>query len=113
MANMNNVVLIGRLIRDCELRYTQLGDAVCEFGLAVNKKYKQGDDWKEKAMFIDITVWKNQGEVCAEYLHKGSLVCIVGELDYDTWKTDGGQKRSKHKITARQVVFLDPKKEGE
>jgi len=97
---------MGNLTRDPELRFTSGGTAVASFGLAVNRKFKQGEEWKEEVCFVDITVWAKQGENCAEYLHKGSLVFIEGRLNYQTWEADGGQKRSKLEVVANNVQFL-------
>ena len=97
------------LTRDPELRYTSGGTAVASFGLAVNRKFKQGEEWKDEVCFVDITVWAKQGENCAEYLNKGSLVLIEGRLNYQTWEAEGGQKRSKLEVVANNVQFLTPK----
>ncbi|MBI4385096.1 MAG: single-stranded DNA-binding protein [Nitrospinae bacterium] len=106
MANFNKVLLMGNLTRDPELRFTPNGAAVCAFGLAVNRKYKQGEEWKEEVCFVDITVWGKQGENCAEYLHKGSSVFIDGRLHFHSWEGDGGQKRNKLDVVANMVQFL-------
>jgi single-strand DNA-binding protein len=109
MASLNKVILIGNLTRDPELRYTPSGLAIAKFGLAVNDKFKQGDEWKEKVNFIDIVVWGKQGENCSEYLAKGRSVCVDGRLQYSTWETEEGQKRSKIEVVADRVVFLGGK----
>ena len=106
MASFNKVLLMGNLTRDPELRYTASGAAVASFGLAVNRKFKQGEEWKDEVCFVDITVWAKQGENCAQYLHKGSLVFLEGRLNYQTWEADGGQKRSKLEVVANNVQFL-------
>lgn len=109
MASLNRVILIGNLTRDPELRYTPSGMAVAKFGLAVNDRFKQGDEWKERVNFIDIVVWGKQGENCSEYLAKGRSACIEGRLQYSTWETEEGQKRSKIEVVADRVVFLGGK----
>ncbi|GJL79762.1 MAG: single-stranded DNA-binding protein [Nitrospinaceae bacterium] len=106
MASFNKVLLMGNLTRDPELRYTASGAAVASFGLAVNRKYKAGDEWKEEVCFVDITVWAKQAENCAEYLHKGSPVFIEGRLNFQSWETDTGQKRNKLEVVANTVQFL-------
>ncbi len=107
MASLNRVFLIGNLTRDPELKYTQSGLAVCEFGLAVNRKYKtgQGED-REETMFADITVFARQAETASEYLSKGRSVFIEGRLKLDQWTNSEGQKRSKLSIVAERVQFL-------
>lgn len=109
MADLNKVILIGRLTRDPELRYTPSGLAIAKFSLAVNDRFKQGDEWKERVNFIDIVVWGKQGENCSEYLAKGRSVCVDGRLQYSSWETEEGQKRSKLEVVADKVVFLGGK----
>lgn len=106
MASFNKVLLMGNLTRDPELRFTSGGSALTKFGLAVNRKYKAGDDWKEEVCFVDITVWAKQAENCAEYLSKGSQVLLEGRLQFSTWETDDGQKRSKLDVVATNVQFM-------
>jgi len=105
MASFNKVMLMGNLTRDPELRYTSNGSAVTSFGLAVNRKFKQGDEWKDDVCFVDITVWGKQGENCAEYLSKGRPAFIEGFLKFSTWESDG-QKRNKLEVVASTVQFL-------
>jgi single-strand DNA-binding protein len=71
MADLNHVVLIGRLTRDSELKYTSGGQAVCKFSIAVNRRKKNGDQWEDEANFFDIVVWGRQGESLHTYLKKG------------------------------------------
>ncbi len=106
MASFNKVLLMGNLTRDPELRYTASGAAVASFGLAVNRKYKAGDEWKEEVCFVDITVWAKQAENCAEYLHKGSPIFVEGRLNYQSWESDTGQKRNKLEVVASTIQFL-------
>ena len=97
---------MGNLTRDPELRFTSNGSALAKFGLAVNRKYKAGEEWKEEVCFVDITVWGKQAENCAEYLSKGRPVFIDGRLQFSTWETDDGQKRNKLEVVANTVQFL-------
>ena len=106
MASFNKVLLMGNLTRDPELRFTSNGSALAKFGLAVNRKYKAGEEWKEEVCFVDITVWGKQAENCAEYLSKGRPVFIDGRLQFSTWETDDGQKRNKLEVVANSVQFL-------
>jgi len=110
-ASFNKVLLMGNLTRDPELRFTQGGMAVASFGLAVNRKFKQGEEYKDEVCFVDITVWAKQAENCEKYIHKGSLVFIEGRLNFRTWEAEGGQKRSKLEVVANNVQFLT--KQGE
>ncbi len=111
MASFNKIMLMGNLTRDPELRYTPNGAAVSTLGLAVNHKYKQGDEWKDEVCFVDITVWGKQAENCAEYLAKGRSVFVEGRLKMNTWETDG-QKRTKHEVVANTVQFLSKAGDG-
>lgn len=106
MPSFNKVLLMGNLTRDPELRFTPNGAAVASFGLAVNRRYKQGDDWKEEVCFVDITVWGKSGENCAEYLSKGSGVFIDGRLHFQSWESATGEKRNKLEVVANTVQFL-------
>ncbi len=106
MPSYNKVLLMGNLTRDPELRFTASGTAVASFGIAVNRKYKSGDDWKEDVCFVDITVWGKQGENCTEYLNKGSGVFVEGRLNMQSWETQDGQKRNKLEVVANVVQFL-------
>ncbi len=106
MASFNEVLLMGNLTREPELKFTGNGTALCKFGLAVNRKYKAGDEWKEDVCFVDITVWGNQAENCAKYLDKGRAAFISGRLHLNQWETDDGQKRSKLEVVANNVQFL-------
>ena len=115
MANLNRVFLIGNLTRDPELRYIPSGTAVANFGLATNRSYTTQDgEKKEEVCFVDIVAWAKTAEVCANYLSKGSLVFIEGRLQYDSWETEDGQKKSRLKVRADKVQFLSSRRaEGE
>jgi len=108
MPSFNTVVLMGHLTRDPELRYTPQGVAVCDFGLAVNRKWTRKDGEKvDEVAFIDVTAWNRQAELAAEYLKKGRPVLIAGRLAQDRWEDPAtGQKRSKLKVVAERLQFL-------
>ncbi len=106
MANdINVVMLVGRLTRDAELKYTNTGTAVCNFSLAVNRRKRSGDQWTDEVNYFDIVLWGKQGEAIHQYLGKGKQVAVSGELRQDRWEQDG-QNRSKVKITASNVQLL-------
>jgi single-strand DNA-binding protein len=94
------------------MRYTPQGTSVCNFGLAVNRKYKQADDAKEEVMFINIVVFGKQADTCGQYLNKGSSALIEGRLKENRWETEDGQKRSKHEIVAQSVRFLSRRQDS-
>jgi single-strand DNA-binding protein len=104
-ADLNHVVLIGRLTRDAELKYTANGQPVCKFAIAVNRRKKVEDKWEEEASFFDIVLWGRQGEALTQYLVKGKMVGVDGELRQDRWVQDG-QNRSKVEIVAVNVQLL-------
>jgi len=108
----NKVILIGNLTRDPEMRYTPQGTSVCSFSLAVNRKYKQGDETKEEVTFINIVVFGRQADNCGQYLNKGSSALIEGRLHENKWETEDGQKRSRHEVVAQSVQFMSRKQSG-
>jgi single-strand DNA-binding protein len=105
MIDINRVVLIGRLTRDAELKYTSGGQAVCKFSVAVNRRKKNGEQWEDEANYFDVVLWGRQGENINQYLIKGKTVGIDGELRQDRWQQDG-QNRSKFEIVAANVQLL-------
>jgi len=109
--DFNNVILIGRLTRDAELKYTATGTAVAKFGLAVNRKRKQGDEYIDEVSFIDITAWAKLAENLSQYLTKGKQIGVCGELRQDRWEKDG-QNHSKVGVTANAIQLLGGKSDG-
>ena len=105
MADINRVTLVGRLTRDAELKSIPSGTSVCRFSLAVNRSVKSGEEWKEEASFFDVVLWGRRGEALNQYLTKGKMIGIDGELRQDRWQQDG-QNRSKVEIIANNVQFL-------
>ena len=101
---MNNIILIGRLTKDPDLRYTQAGKAVCSFTLAVDRPYS-GD--KKETDFINIVVWNKVGENCAQYLSKGRKVAVQGRLQIRNYEDDKGQRRYITEVVANSVEFLE------
>jgi len=107
MASMNKVFLMGNLTRNADLRFTPGGSAVCEFGLAVNRRYVANGQEKDEPCFVDIVVWGKQAESCNRFLEKGSPVLIEGRLHYDQWEDkETGGKRSRLRVVAERVQFL-------
>ena len=108
MAYLNKVFLIGNLTRDPELRVTPKGTAICQFGLAVNRQFKdESGATRDETTFIDIEAWGKQGELVAKYLTKGSPAMVEGRLKLDQWEDkQSGQKRSKLKVVLDNVQFL-------
>ena len=106
MATLNRVYLLGNLTRDPELRYTPSGTAVASFGLAVNRHYRQGEDWREETCFVDVVIFGRQAETVSEYLSKGRQALVEGRLTWRSWEADDGTRRSKHEVVAQNVQFI-------
>jgi single-strand DNA-binding protein len=104
---MNHIVLIGRLTRDPELRYTPNGLAVATFTLAVDRDRAPNQQGEKETDFIRIVTWQKQAEVCANYLKKGRLVAIEGRLQIRNYETQDGQKRTAAEVVANRVQFLE------
>ena len=103
---LNKVILIGRLVADPQLRYTQSGIAVTNFTLAVDRPFtSQGGD--READFIDIVTWRKLAEVCANHLSKGRLVAVEGRLQIRSYDDQNGVRRKASEIVADNVRFLD------
>ncbi len=119
MANLNRVMLIGRLTRDPEVRVFSNGGKVAKFGFAVNNRKKniQSGQWEDEPVFLDCEVF-NRGEggrkadLAEQYLAKGRQVFIDGHLRMDQWTSQDGQKRSKLVIVVDDFQFLEPRGEG-
>ncbi|MDQ2973477.1 MAG: single-stranded DNA-binding protein [bacterium] len=104
--SFNQVILMGNLTRDPELRSTPNGQSVCSFSLALNRSYKGSDgEWQEATDFIDIVAWGPLGERVSQYLSKGRPCLVNGRLQSRSWEQEG-QKRSKVEVVAQDVTFL-------
>ena len=110
---MNKVILMGRLTRDPEIRYTQTNNTVvASFSLAVNRRFvKQGEE--RQADFINIIAWSKLGEFCGKYFKKGQQVGVVGRIQTRTWDDDQGQKHYVTEVVAEEAYFADSKREAE
>ena len=109
---MNKVVLMGRLTRDPEVRYTQTNNTlVASFSLAVNRRFvKQGEE--RQADFINVVAWSKTGEFCSKYFKKGQQVSIIGRLQTRTWDDEQGQKHYITEVVAEEAYFADSKREA-
>ena len=105
MSSFSVVVLVGNLTRDAQLKYTPSGYPICTFGIAINTRKKSGDQWVDEANFFDIELFGKSAESLNQYLTKGKLIGVEGELRQDRWEQDG-QSRSKVKIVANKVNLL-------
>jgi single-strand DNA-binding protein len=107
MSSLNHVVLIGRLVRDPELRQTPSGTAVANFTIAVDRRPRP--DGAKEADFVRIAAWGKQGEACSNYLEKGRLVAVEGRLQIHSYQIQDGQNRTTTEVIAEHVQFLTAK----
>lgn len=105
--SVNNVILMGNLTRDPELRQTPNGKSVTNFSLALNSAYKDANgEWQEVTDFVDVVCWGPLAERVAQYMNKGRRCLVQGRLQSRNWEQDG-QKRTKVEVMASDVTFLD------
>ncbi len=109
---MNKVILIGRLSRDNELRYTQNNVAVLNNTIAVNRSYYDGQG-ERQADFINIVVWRERATLMEKYTKKGDRIAIVGELQSRRYETNEGQLRTTYEVIVNEIEFLEPKRSSE
>jgi single-strand DNA-binding protein len=110
--SVNQVILLGNLTRDPELRQTPTGQSVCSFSLALNRAYKgQNGEWQEATDYIDCVAWGPLAERVSQYLQKGRRALVQGRLQSRSWEQEG-QKRSKVEVLANDVTFVDSRGEG-
>lgn len=105
---MNKVLLIGNLTRDPEMRSTQSGVAVCNFTIAVNRRFRNQQTGQQETDFLNIVAWRQLAELCGRYLTKGRKVAVVGSIQTRTYEAKDGSKRSTFDIVADEVEFLSP-----
>jgi single-strand DNA-binding protein len=114
MPSFNRAILAGNLTRDPELRYLNSGSGVCEFAIAINRKWKdKAGATQEEVSFFDCVAWARTGEVIAEYFKKGKPILIEGRLQQDRWEDKStGQNRSRVRIVVDRFEFLGGKEES-
>lgn len=108
---LNNVVIMGRLTRDPELRRTQSGTAVTSFTMAVDRDFKSQSGEKETD-FIDVVAWRNTGEFAAKYLAKGRMAAVEGRIQVRDWQDKDGNRRKSVEVVADNVYFADSKRDS-
>jgi single-strand DNA-binding protein len=108
---LNRVILIGRLTRDPELRYTPAGVAVTQFTLAVDRPFSSGQGERE-ADFIPVVTWRQLAETCANYLRKGRLTAVEGRIQVRNYENNEGKRVYVTEVIADNVRFLESYKEG-
>ncbi len=112
-SDLNRVILVGRLTRDPELRYTPAGAAVCSFSLANGRTFTQGSEKKEQTSYFDCVAWSKLGEVIAEYCKKGKQIAVEGRLQQRRWDDSEGNKKSKIEVVVENFQFLSGGKSEE
>ena len=100
----NHTNLTGNLTRDPEIRYTNGGKPVANFGLAVNRRYQTNGEWQDATSFFDVTAWGDLAENIAASVSKGQRVTVTGRLEQRSWETDAGEKRYKIEVVANDVA---------
>lgn len=115
MASLNQVTLIGNLTRKPEIRYTPKGTAVGDISIAINSSYKdQQGTVHDEVCYVDIVAWGRQAETAQEFLDKGAPILVEGRLQLDQWETKEGEKKSRLRVRADRITFLNraPNREG-
>jgi single-strand DNA-binding protein len=110
--DLNEVRLIGNITQDINLRHTNGGTAVTSFGLATNRNYKQGDDWKEEVTFHNIVVWGNDAEYLTQKAKKGTRIFVSGRLQTRSWDDQEGKKNYKTEVVAEKIILIDRYERG-
>ena len=109
---LNHIVLMGRLVRDPELRRTQAGVPVASFRIAVDRDFGNRETGEREADFIDIVAWRGTGEFVSKYFAKGRMAVVSGRLQMRNWTDNNGQKRISAEVVAENVYFGESKKDG-
>lgn len=113
MSGFNRVILVGNLTRDPELRYLPNNTAVCNFGLAMNRTWRDRDgNQQEEVCFVDVAVFGRGGEIVNQYMSKGRSLLVEGRLKLETWTSQDGGKRSKLSVVAENFQFLGDRGSG-
>lgn len=114
MASYNRVILLGNLTRDPQLKYLPNNTAVCEFGLAVNRNYRDRDgNQREDTTFVDISAFGKPAETINQYMSKGRPLLVEGRLKFDSWTAQDGGKRSKLSVVAENFQFIGGRGDGD
>ena len=108
MANLNKVLLMGRLTRDPQQKFIPSGQSVVNIGLAVNRVFNVNGEKREETTFVDCEAWGQQGDTLVKYMKKGSPIFIEGRLKFESWQTKEGDKRSKLSVVVDRFQFIGP-----
>ncbi len=110
--SVNRVIIAGNLTRDPQVKFFANERAKAEFGMAMSHKYKSGEETKEETTFVDVECWGKTAELAGQYLTKGRACLVEGRLKLDQWEDKDGQKRTKLKVVADSIQFLDTGNRG-
>lgn len=108
--SLNHIVLMGRMVKDPEKRTTASGVSVCNFTIAVERDYKNGDE--RVSDFIECVVWRGAADFVEKYMGKGRMVVVSGSLQSKKWQDKDGNNRTSWEVQATNVYFADSKKDG-
>lgn len=111
--DLNRVVLIGRLVKDPELRHTQNGQSIANFSIANNRSYSVSGERREFTSFFNCIAWGKLGEIIVQFCKKGKQIAVDGRLQQRSWEDQNGNKRSTVEIVVENFQFLSPRQEGE
>lgn len=110
---MNKIILMGRLTKEPEVRYTQANNTlVCSFNLAINRRFvKEGEE--RQADFINVVAWSKLGEFCSKYFKKGQQVGIIGRIQTRTWEDEQGEKHYVTEVIAEEAYFAEGRRDND
>ena len=106
MASYNKSILVGNLVRDVELKYTPQGTAVANITLAINRKYKSGEETKKEVSFVPVVLWDKTAEIVQKYCVKGSPLMVEGHITTRSWDDSEGKKHYKTEVTAESIQLM-------
>lgn len=111
MPGFQQVIIIGHVGRDPELRYTQSGVAVCDFSVAVSRKWTQDGEQREDTTWFKVSAWRGLAETCSQYVHKGMAIMVTGRVNASAYLAQNGEARASLELTAQDVQFLSRRNE--
>ena len=113
MAGYSYTIVVGNVGRDPTMKYTQSGVAVCDFSVAVTKRFKSGDEQRESTTWFRVTAWRALAETVNAHVTKGMQIMVTGEIEASAYSAQDGTPRASLELTARDIQFLGRKGEGE
>ena len=112
--DFNKVIILGRLTRDPEVKYSSSGTAICSWGMAINRRYNGSDgERREEVCFVDLKAFGRQAEIVGEYVTKGNPLLVEGRLSFYSWEDEEGKKRNKLSVIAERVQLMGKRRDDE